>query len=92
MFTKSDGGFQRGTVPRAELHQHRATMENTTPNTDMDVAVYGFKSELREFCKAMKRTTIVSDPNYRQFLADLHTRQAPGFLTLERILHDIIPA
>ncbi|RCR65714.1 hypothetical protein [Larkinella punicea] len=55
---------------------------------DIDVTNYGFSPELREFCKAMKRATIGSDPNYLQLLTDLHTRQAPGFITLENILND----
>lgn len=56
----------------------------------IDVVDYGFSSELREFCKAMKRTTIGSDPNYLRLLTDLRTRQAPGFITLERILNDFL--
>ncbi|MGA0559622.1 hypothetical protein ACO2Q8_23380 [Larkinella sp. VNQ87] len=57
---------------------------------NLDVATYGFSPELRAFCKAMKRTTIGSDGQYLQLLTDLHARQAPGFITLERILNDFL--
>jgi len=57
---------------------------------DIDLSDYGLTSELKRLCQLMKRTTIGSDPNYLRLLADLHTRQAPGFLTLERILNEFI--
>ncbi|GAB4034435.1 hypothetical protein [Spirosoma jeollabukense] len=57
---------------------------------NVDMTDYGFASDLKRLCQLMKRTTIGSDPNYLRLLADLHTRQAPGFLTLERILNDFI--
>ncbi|MVM41793.1 hypothetical protein GO730_35835 [Spirosoma sp. HMF3257] len=57
---------------------------------DINLAEYGFTSNLKRLCQLMKRTTIGSDPNYLQLLSDLHTRQAPGFQTLERILNDLI--
>ncbi|MVM30198.1 hypothetical protein GO755_09145 [Spirosoma sp. HMF4905] len=56
----------------------------------IDLAEYGFTSNLKRLCQLMKRTTIGSDPNYLRLLTDLHTRQAPGFQTLERILNDFI--
>jgi len=57
---------------------------------NVDVSLYGFSGDLKVFCKQMKSATIGSDPNYRRLLVDLHTHQAPGFLTLERILNDFI--
>ncbi|GAB4013479.1 hypothetical protein GCM10028808_32690 [Spirosoma migulaei] len=56
----------------------------------LDVTLYGFSDSIKAFCKQVKSTTIGSDPNYLQLLTDLHTRQAPGFQTLERILNDLI--
>lgn len=58
----------------------------------IDLEKYGFTPNLKRLCQLMKRTTIGSDPNYLQLLADLHTRQAPGFITLERILNDFLVA
>ena len=51
---------------------------------------YGFDPTLRQFCKAMKRDSISTDPDYLRLLTDLYARQAPGILTLERILNDLI--
>lgn len=60
--------------------------------TDLNVADYGFVNDVKLFGKALKTSAIGSNDRYTQLLTDLHTRQAPGFLTLERILHDLIPA
>ena len=60
--------------------------------TGLNVADYGFVNDIKLFGKALKTSAIGSNLRYLQLLADLHTRQAPGFLTLERILHDITPA
>lgn len=56
----------------------------------LDITQYGFPTNLKQFCKAVKRTTIGSDPNYLRLLTDLRNRQAPGFITLERILNDFL--
>ena len=57
---------------------------------NLNVADYGFSLEVRLLGAKLKSQLIETDPNYRQLLTDLHTRQAPGFLTLERILNDFI--
>jgi hypothetical protein len=54
----------------------------------IQVTDYGFPENLRKFCKVLKSTTIETDPNYLRLLTDLRTRQAPGLITLQRILHD----
>jgi hypothetical protein len=54
------------------------------------VTDYGFNSEIKQFGAQLKRQAVETDLNYLRLLADLHTQQAPGFLTLERILNDII--
>ncbi len=54
----------------------------------LDVAEYGFTADIKLFGKALKTSAIGSNSNYLRLLADLHTRQAPGFLTFERILND----
>ena len=56
----------------------------------LDVANYGFASDIKLFGKALKTSAIGSNDRYLQLLTDLHARRAPGFLTLERILHDVI--
>ncbi|CCH55206.1 hypothetical protein BN8_04447 [Fibrisoma limi BUZ 3] len=56
----------------------------------LHVSDYGFSSDIKTFGKALKTSSIGSNNNYLQLLADLHARQAPGFLTLERILNDFI--
>lgn len=56
----------------------------------VDMESYGFVPTVKQLRRQTKLPAIETDPNYRQLLTDLHTRQAPGFLTLERILHDII--
>jgi hypothetical protein len=58
----------------------------------LNVVDYGFINDIKGFGKALKTSAISSDSNYLRLLTDLHARQAPGFLTLERILHDIVPA
>ncbi|QDK79335.1 hypothetical protein EXU85_12275 [Spirosoma sp. KCTC 42546] len=51
---------------------------------------YGFGATVKLLKVQTKSPTIETDPNYLQLLTDLHTRQAPGFQTLERILNDLI--
>lgn len=57
---------------------------------DLDVTTYGFVNDVKAFGKSLKTSAIGTNLNYLQLLADLHTRQAPGFITLERILNDVI--
>ncbi|MFD2570209.1 hypothetical protein ACFSUS_06155 [Spirosoma soli] len=56
----------------------------------IDVSVYGFTDDIKLFGKALKTSSIGANSNYLQLLTDLRERQAPGFLTLERILNDLI--
>lgn len=63
-----------------------------TQQVDLDIAIYGFANDIKLLGKALKTSAIESNLNYRQLLTDLYARQAPGFLTLERILNDIITA
>ena len=58
----------------------------------VDMQTYGFSSVAKRLRNQTKSPIIETDPNYLQLLADLHARQAPGFLTLDRILHDLVPA
>ncbi|UFH52927.1 hypothetical protein [Spirosoma sp. KNUC1025] len=58
---------------------------------NLNVADYGFHTDVRQLGVKLKSRSIETDPDYLKLLKDLHTRQAPGFLTLERILNDIIP-
>ena len=62
-----------------------------TAQVDLNVADYGFIHDVKAFGKALKTSSIGSSVNYLRLLTDLHMRQAPGFLTLERILNDFIP-
>ena len=57
---------------------------------NLNVIDYGFSTDIKAFGKALKTSSIGANPNYRQLLTDLHSRQAPGFLTLERMLNDFI--
>lgn len=57
---------------------------------NLAVADYGFDPTLRQFCKALKRDSILTDPDYLRLLADLHARNAPGFVTLHQLLNDLI--
>lgn len=59
---------------------------------ELDVVDYGFVNDVKAFGKALKTSAIGSSSNYLQLLTDLHARQAPGFLTLERILNDLTKA
>lgn len=56
----------------------------------LDLSAYSFASTVKLLGNQLKLPTIETDPNYLSLLTDLHARQAPGFLTLERILNDII--
>lgn len=55
----------------------------------LEMQAYGFASEVKPLGNQLKSPTIETDPNYLRLLTDLHVRQAPGFLTLERILNDL---
>lgn len=57
----------------------------------LNVTDYGFINDVKLFGKALKTSAIGGNLRYLQLLSDLHARQAPGFLTLEHILHDVIP-
>ncbi|GAB2592185.1 hypothetical protein GCM10027190_45720 [Spirosoma areae] len=57
---------------------------------EIDVSIYGFYNRTKHFRNQTKLPTIETDPAYYKLLTDLHTRQAPGFLTLERILNDLL--
>lgn len=56
---------------------------------DLNVVDYGFSADVKAFGKAVKTSAIGSNSNHLQLLADLYARQAPGFLTLERILNEL---
>lgn len=57
----------------------------------LNLVTYGFETNAKKLGKkSFKTVAIETDPNYFQLLADLHAQQAPGFITLERILNDII--
>lgn len=56
----------------------------------VNIADYGFSQDIKRFGKVLKTSAIGTNPNYLQLLTDLYARQAPGFLTLERILNDFI--
>ena len=52
---------------------------------------YGFETDAKKLgTKYFKTVAIETDPNYLRLLNDLHTHQAPGFQTLERMLNDLI--
>lgn len=60
--------------------------------TGLNIVDYGFVNDVKLLGKALKTSAIGTNFSYLKLLADLHARQAPGFFTLERILHDIVPA
>ncbi|GAA4445913.1 hypothetical protein GCM10023189_00410 [Nibrella saemangeumensis] len=56
----------------------------------ISISDYGFEPAIRNFGLRLKRRDIETEPDYLRLLSDLYTSQAPGFLTLERILNDFI--
>ncbi len=52
---------------------------------------YGFPLEVKLLGARLKRQDIETDADYLRLLRDLRDRQAPGFITLQRILHEITP-
>ena len=56
----------------------------------IDLTDYGFANTVKGLIPRLKKLAIETDPEYRRLLTDLHARQAPGILTLERILNDLI--
>ena len=56
----------------------------------IDITAYGFPNDIKPLGKALKTTAIGSDSNYLRLLTDLHTLQAPGFVTLHQLLNDLI--
>jgi hypothetical protein len=49
---------------------------------------YGFTEDVKQFGKSLKATAVGGNENYLRLLTDLYIRQAPGLITLQRILHD----
>lgn len=58
----------------------------------LDLSVYEFATTVKLLGNQLKSPTIETDPNYLRLLSDLHARQAPGFITLQRILNEFILA
>jgi len=57
---------------------------------DLDMTEYGFDKSVKQLGIQLKTPTIETDPQYKQLLTDLYDRQAPGFVTLQRILSELI--
>ena len=57
---------------------------------DIDMFDYGFAVDPKRLGDQFKSPSIETDPEYLRLLTDLRTRQAPGILTLERLLNDLI--
>ncbi|GAB3715353.1 hypothetical protein GCM10027592_55870 [Spirosoma flavus] len=57
---------------------------------NLNVANYGFNTDVRQLGAKLKSQAIETDPNYLQLLTDLHACRAPGFVTLQRILNDLL--
>jgi hypothetical protein len=55
---------------------------------NLDLRQYGFDLLPKRLGDQFKSPTIETDPNYLRLLTDLYIRQAPGLMTLQRILHD----
>lgn len=51
---------------------------------------YGFAIDAKRLGDQFKSPSIETDPDFLRLLTDLHARQAPGILTLERLLNDLI--
>lgn len=56
----------------------------------VDLADYGFSAEVKQLGARLKRQDVETDPNYLRLLTDLHVQQAPGFITLQRLLHELV--
>ena len=56
----------------------------------VNITDYGFPDEIKPLGKILKTSAIGANPDYLRLLTDLHARQAPGILTLERLLNDLI--
>lgn len=56
----------------------------------VNITDYGFPNEIKSLGKVLKTSAIGSNANYLRLLTDLHVRQAPSILTLERVLNDLI--
>ncbi len=56
----------------------------------IDLADYGFPTEIKLLGKSLKTTAIGSNPDYLRLLTDLHARKAPGFMTLHQLLNNLI--
>jgi hypothetical protein len=52
---------------------------------------YGFPVAVKPLGARLKRQNIESDIDYLRLLTDLRDRHAPGFITLQRILHELTP-
>lgn len=80
------------------IHQHLILIDKAietfllwnAARINLDVRLYNFSGDFKVFRRQIKSATIGTNLNYLQLLTDLHARQAPGFVTLERILNDFI--
>jgi hypothetical protein len=58
----------------------------------IDVGEYGFPDNPKKLGRRyFKSPTIETDPNYLRLLTDLHAKQAPGFITLQHLLNELVP-
>jgi hypothetical protein len=80
-------------------HQHLVVIDKAIDSfiwwnaneVDIDIKHYEFdSSSIKRFAMQLKTPIIETSSNYSQLLTDLYLSQAPGILTLERILNDII--
>lgn len=55
----------------------------------ISIAAYGFESEVKKLGLQLKRRSIETEPLYQNLLSDLLAAQAPGFVTLQRMLHEL---
>ena len=56
----------------------------------ISLADYGFATTVKGLIPRLKNIAIETDPDYLRLLTDLHTLQAPGFVTLHQLLNDLI--
>jgi hypothetical protein len=58
----------------------------------VNLTEYGFADTVKGLRPRFKKPAIETDPDYLRLLQDLYARQAPGLLTLKRLLQDLIAA
>ncbi|MBC7568376.1 MAG: hypothetical protein H7319_01415 [Spirosoma sp.] len=56
----------------------------------LDVSLFGFATDIKRLGNQLKTPAIETDPDYQKLLAELFDKKAPGFVSLQRVLTELM--